>query len=291
MDKEQLWQGRALEFIQHTFAGAQGYTDETVMDHSLLALKRTAGADIVLMIVYDDAFTARVLHAHPYYLADMTLPRQRVTRAWKGGEVIYLEDLSRETEAFPELFAAMYSAVIIPLQRRQEVSYLVMGWSEQQRFAGSFATFAKVVQDRMRELVLTHAFRKVTKGNIGLMSAVFHGLPQAVIFIDDNGYTSWINYAAAALLRQAMYGEQSTSIISGAMQELRSKASNRADIEERARELIRDPKATIECWLWRYEDAEVPHKLLRVCTKLIESPQHNGRLWVMEDISDITTTT
>lgn len=282
-----MWLKKGLEFVQGTFAGSTGYNDETVMEHSLSALKRSAGADIVLQVGYEDAFTAKVMYAMPYYLADMTLPRQRVAQAWKGTDIMYVEDLTREPDSFPELMAAMYSAVVIPLQRRQEVTYLVLGWSDQQRFDAAFVGFAVLVQDRMRDLVLTHAYRKVTKGNIGLMSAVFHTMPQAVIYNDDNGYTSWINYSAAALLRQAMYGEQATHVVAAGMQELRSKASNREEIEERARRLITDPKAAIDCWLWRFNDPDIKYTLLRVCTRLITSPANNGRLWVMEDISDV----
>jgi hypothetical protein len=283
------WNERALDFVRASFEiVAKPGSNDTFSDY-LLNIKSLTMADIVLQIRLDDQFTAHVSHSFPDYLTGISLPAEKFNHALDaaGSQVMYLSDLSRIDTDFTELLLAMYSAAIIPLDYKKNSTLLILGWSAQQHFDRSFKSFLSIIREKMRERSRLEYYRKITDTNIDLMAAVFHKLPQAIVYIDDDGYTSWINFAAAALLQLPIYGKQSSSLIAGALQLLRNRASNKVEIEERARQIFNSRFISIDQWLWLFEHEAVDYKTLCVSTRAVKSSGNSGRLWIFEDTTSI----
>lgn len=283
------WNEKTLEFIRASFAiAAKTPANDFFVDY-LSKIKSLAMADIALQIKMEGPFTAKVTEAIPEYLTGIQMSPERFENALSKAneEVVYLPDLSRIETDFAELLVAMYSAVIIPLDHRKNSTILILGWSAQQYFTPSFKSFLSIVREKMRERAKLEYFRSVTSTNIDLMAAVFHKMPQAIVYIDDDGYTSWINFAAAALLQLPIYGKQSSHLIADALKTLRYRASNNAEIEERAREIFKSRYISIDQWVWLFDNPEIDYKMLCVSTRAVKSSGNSGRLWIFEDTTTV----
>jgi len=283
------WNEKALEFIRASFAiGAKTPANDFFADY-LAKIRSLTMADIALQIKSEGPFTAKVTEAMPNYLTGihMSIEKFNHTLQYANQEIIYLPDLSRIETDFAELLLAMYSAVIIPLDHKKNSTLLVLGWSAQQYFTDSFRSFLSIIREKMRERAKLEYFRSVTGTNIDLMAAVFHKLPQAIVYVDDDGFTSWINFAAAALLQLPIYGKQSSHLIAEALKTLRQRASNNAEIEERAREIFKSRFISIDQWVWNFDHPEIDYKMLCVSTRAVKSSGNSGRLWIFEDTTNV----
>ena len=283
------WNEKALDFIRASFAiAAKAPANDFFLDY-LTKIKSLTMADIALQIKMEGPFTAKVTEAIPEYLIGIQMTPERFNNALSkaNGEVVYLPDLSRIETDFTELLVAMYSAVIIPLDHRKNSTILLLGWSAQQYFTPSFKSFLGIIREKMRERAKLEYFRGVTSTNIDLMAAVFHKLPQAIVYIDDDGFTSWINFAAAALLQLPIYGRQSSHLIAEALKTLRHRAGNKEEIEERAREIFKSRYISIDQWLWKFDHPEIDYKMLCVSTRAVKSSGNSGRLWIFEDTTNV----
>lgn len=283
------WNERALDFIRSSFAITAKATPNNSFTEYLSLIKHLTMADIVLQITQEDSFVSKVSHAFPDYLAGITFPVEKFINTLEKAnqEVVYYPDLSRTETDFTELLVAMYSAVVIPLDQKKSSTLLILGWSAQQQFSQPFKSFLSIVRDRLRESIKLEYYRSVTEKNIDLMSSVFHKMPQAIVYIDDDGYTSWINFVAASLLQLPIYGKQSSHLIAGALQVLRKRATNNAEIEEKAREIFASRYISIDQWIWKFDHNEVDYKTLCVSTRAVKSSGNSGRLWIFEDTTDV----
>jgi hypothetical protein len=283
------WNEKALEFIRASFAiAAKTPANDFITDY-LLKIKGLTMADLVLQVKMEGSFTAKVTEAIPEYLIGIQISPERFEQVLSKAnqEVVYLPDLSRIETDFAELLVAMYSAVIIPLDHRKNSTILVLGWSAQQYFTPSFKSFLSIIREKMRERAKLEYFRSITSTNIDLMAAVFHKLPQAIVYIDDDGFTSWINFAAASLLQLPIYGKQSSHLIAEALRSLRQRASNNVEIEEKAREIFKSRFISIDQWLWLFDHPEIDYKMLCVSTRAVKSSGNSGRLWIFEDTTNV----
>jgi len=283
------WNGRALDFIRASFAVTAKVHGNDSLKEYLVLVKSLIMADVVLQVSEEDAFVAKVSHAVPGYLEGISFPVEKLLQTLKiaSQDILYLPDLSRMETEFSEVLVAMYSAVMIPLDQKKNSTLLIIGWSAQQHFTPSFKSFLSIIREKLRENARLSYYRSVTDKNIDLMAAVFHKMRQAIIYIDDDGYTSWINFAAAALLHLPIYGRQSSALIAGALQDLRKRAVNNADIEARARELFASRYLTIDQWIWKFDHPEIDYKHLCVSTRAVKSSGNSGRLWIFDDTSGI----
>lgn len=291
MNKKPDWNENAIAFINYSLSFNPKNSNTDIVSANVLKVKELAGADIVLLLNAQDEFFAKVSYAHPSYLDDVTIKGDVYQRTVLelGESISYISDLSRAQHGFPELFIAMDSGVIVPISHKSESRLMILGWSERQMFEPSFKSFLVMVMERMKEIFRNTYYRKITDENIDLMANVFHKLPQGVIYIDDDGYTGWVNYAGAALLQLPLAGKQVASFIGNSMQNLRKQTSNKADIEARAAEIFKSRYLSIDQWLWHFDETVSGYATLCVSTRAVKSAHTSGRLWIFEDISNICT--
>ncbi|WP_019988302.1 sensor histidine kinase [Rudanella lutea] len=112
---------------------------------------------------------------------------------------------------------------------------------------------------------------------------LFATVPQAIVRINENDNTSWVNQAALDLLQlepDNLY--PSAAEVSQGMMRLRSEAINQQEVNRRAGELIQNPNAEISNWLWAF-----PDRALSVLSRPIRSPYFNGRIWLFNDVSEL----
>lgn len=112
---------------------------------------------------------------------------------------------------------------------------------------------------------------------------LFGIVPQAVVLINEDEETSWVNQAAIELLNLEP-GElrPSPANLSVGMMQLRSQALNLDEINQTASKFIHDPNFSIKEWIWTFSD-----RILSVLTRPIFSPYFKGRIWLFNDVTEL----
>ncbi|WP_338874777.1 HAMP domain-containing sensor histidine kinase [Spirosoma sp. SC4-14] len=112
---------------------------------------------------------------------------------------------------------------------------------------------------------------------------LFGIVPQAVILINEDEETSWVNQAAVELLNLEP-GElrPSPANLSVGMMQLRNRAQNLDEINQTASKFIHDPNFSIKEWIWTFSD-----RILSVLTRPIFSPYFKGRIWLFNDVTEL----
>ncbi|GAB3984941.1 hypothetical protein GCM10028806_60750 [Spirosoma terrae] len=112
---------------------------------------------------------------------------------------------------------------------------------------------------------------------------LFGIVPQAIVLINEDEETSWVNQAAIELLNLEP-GElrPSPADLSVGMMQLRNKALNIDEINQTAARFIHDPNFSIKEWIWTFDD-----KILSVLTRPIFSPYFKGRIWLFNDVMEL----
>jgi diguanylate cyclase (GGDEF)-like protein/PAS domain S-box-containing protein len=113
---------------------------------------------------------------------------------------------------------------------------------------------------------------------VAMMSAI----PQAVVLVDEMGDDSAVNHAAAALLGLES-GSVPTAVLAGRMELLQRSLENEDAVRERMGELLRDPDAQLEGWIWQF--ARPTRRSFRVDSVPVRAPGLRGRLWTFDDVT------
>ncbi|SHL57079.1 hypothetical protein SAMN05444266_1047 [Chitinophaga jiangningensis] len=279
------WDSKALSFINQTSRWDKEKHIGSFLTFSINLLRTLLHANITLQIEFQDEFTARVKNAYPEYLEDMVLDPEPIKKMLYSNafKTIYWPAIPPPNHnVLKDLLQAFSSSVIIPLHTEPANSMILLGWSEPVEMTAAFQECIETMRIRLKEII-THSqqhshFQRVA----ARFSAIMHAMPHAIIFINNDGYSGWVNQPAAELLELSGAGEQLPAILSDAMMQLRSRATNAEEIYQEAMQLFSSPANVITNWEWKF-DYPTEKKYNVICMP-VSSQQVSGRLWIFEAV-------
>lgn len=251
----------------------------------ITCLREMTGAYSSMQLVFEDKLTARVKDAEPSFLNDMILNPEPVKELLQtySDQPFCWADIPVKQNVFEELLVALSSAVIIPVRYHRQSALLILGWSEPQQFGADFSVAALSIKTALENALTQHSKTEGLERSNAYLSAILEAMSQAVVFIDDNGYSGWLNKPAARLLKLSLSGEMPPSDFAGAMAQWRNTATNVADINREAAQYFATPGYVIKDWLWHFDTPE--KATYRVSCMPLKTAMFTGRLWVFDNIT------
>ncbi|MFB6457375.1 hypothetical protein ACE38W_19025 [Chitinophaga sp. Hz27] len=278
------WESKALSFINQTSRWDKDKHIASFLSFSIDLLKTLLQANIILQIEFEDEATAKIKNATPSYLEDMVLNPEPIKKLLysNGFKTIYWQTMPPDSQnVLREVLQAFSSATLIPLHTEPASSLILLGWSEPMSFNNSFQECMETIRLRLKEII-TYTQQHVHFQRVAArFSAIMHTIPHALIFINNDGYTGWVNNSAAELLNLSGPGEQLPAILSDAMMQLRNKTSNASEIYQEAMRLFSSPNKAITDWEWKFP-APADTTYLVQCLP-VSTQQISGRLWIFEE--------
>ncbi|NLR58563.1 hypothetical protein HGH93_10655 [Chitinophaga polysaccharea] len=274
------WERKALNFINQTGRWDKDKHISSFLAFSISLVKSLTTADIALQLEFEDEDTAKVKCASPVHLNGIVLnpdPIKKLLYA-QGFKTIYWREIPPAKEnAFSGILQALSSAVIIPVNTTPNNSLMILGWSAPQTFTAEFQECIETISLRLKEILLQSEQQLYFQRIAARFSAILHTIPHAMVFINNDGFSGWINQEGATLLGLSGPGEQLPAILSDAMTQLRNSATNSEDIYREAVQLFSSPENSITNWHWQLEN-----KTLKVSCFPVNTHQVSGRLWIFE---------
>ncbi|RBL91634.1 hypothetical protein [Chitinophaga flava] len=278
------WENKALNFINQTSRWDKEKHISSFLAFSISLVKNLLEADIALQLEFEDENTAKVKNASPHFLNEIVIspdPVRKLLHRHAFKTIYWTEVAAIPDHPLHELLRDLSSAVIIPINTEPHNSLLILGWTTQQVFETAFQDCIETIRLRLKE-ILTHTQQQLYFQGIAMrFAAILHCLPHAVIFINNDGFSGWVNQKAADILELSGPGEQLPAILSDAMTQLRNRAVNTDDIYNTAIELFASPENAISNWEWKLEGADP--RTYRVSCLPVTSQRINGRLWIFEE--------
>ncbi|GGH56668.1 PAS domain-containing protein [Filimonas zeae] len=274
------WKKISDTFIHYVNDRSEHTTAGRLLPYSINLLRHAAGAYTSLQVVFEDKVTAKVKDATPAFLDELVLnpgPLEELLAEHRY-EPFGWEEIPVKKNPLQDVLTALSAAAIIPLNINDRASMLVLGWSEPQVFDASFTEAAVLIRKTL-ESALTHTSRTdALELSNTYFTAILEAMPQAVIFIDDNGRSGWLNKQAARLLKLPMSGEMAPGAFAGAMADWRNSAANVDDINAKAAQFFSSPGNVIKDWIWQF-GGDTPAQYSVSCTP-VKHDQFTGKLWV-----------
>lgn len=279
------WDSRLVQFM--TLSGDNRNGDmQSRLSHDIDLLGKIASSDMILRIEFEDDITAKVKDASPSFLNDIVLNPEAIQEflAEYNQDIIFLPSLFEAQAAFNNIFIALSTAVIVRLQGVLINNIVVIGWSESFGKDDDMLHFMQSAKIRLEETSTNAVLLARTSSERNNFLAVLQGLPQAIVFIDQEGFFGWINKNAAVLLSLPMHGAQPPHMISQAMAKWRNTASNKDAIAQKAAAFFTSPSQPVKNWIWLFESGQ---KKYNVSCSSVNNEQLKGILWTFDDISDV----
>lgn len=274
------WERKALNFINQTSRWDKDKHISSFLAFSISLVKSLTTADIALQLEFEDEDTAKVKCASPVHLNGIVLNPEPIKKLLyaQGFKIIYWSKIPPSKEnALSGILQALSSAVIIPVNTTPNNSLMILGWSAPQTFTPEFQECIETISLRLKEILLQSEQQLYFQRIAARFSAILHTIPHAMVFINNDGFSGWINQEGATLLGLSGPGEQLPAILSDAMTQLRNSATNSEDIYREAVRLFSSPENSITNWSWQLEN-----KTLKVSCFPVNTQQVNGRLWIFE---------
>ncbi|BAV08382.1 PAS domain-containing protein [Filimonas lacunae] len=278
------WKALAASFVNGITRESDKHGKD-LLPAGITLLRNLTGAYASMQVMFADKVTAKVKYTTPSFLDELVLnpaPIQELLKAYLNKPFAW-PDIPAKQNVFQELLTALSSAVIIPVNFHQQSGVIVLGWSEPQHFDAGFAEGARIIKEALESALEQSSRTETLQRSNAYLSAILESLSQAVIFIDDNGYTGWVNKQAARLLKLPMSGELPPSEFAGALAAWRNAATNITDINQQAAAFFAKPGSAIKDWIWRFEQ---PEKVVYSvsCTPL-KTVQFSGKVWVFDNVT------
>ncbi|SEW41078.1 hypothetical protein [Chitinophaga arvensicola] len=277
-----IWERKALNFINQTSRWDKDKHISSFLAFSISLVKNLTGADIALQLEFEDEDTAKVKCASPVHLNDIVLNPEPIKKLLyaHGFKTIYWRELPVPKEnVFKEVLQALSSAIIIPVNTTPNNSLLVLGWSEPPSFEPDFVECIETIRLRLKEILLQSQQQLYFQRVAIRFAAILHTIPHALVFINNDGFSGWVNQEGATLLGLSGPGEQLPAVLSDAMMQLRNKALNTEEIYKKAVHLFSSPENALTNWTWQLENSTLSVSCLPVTTQQI-----SGRLWIFETL-------
>lgn len=274
------WERKALNFINQTSRWDKDKHISSFLAFSISLAKNLTDADIALQLEFEDEETAKVKCASPVHLNEIVINPEPIKKLLytQGFKTIYWQDIPPVKEnVLKEVLQSFSSAIIIPINTTPNNSLLILGWSEPQLFDADFLECVETIRLRLKEILLQSQQQLYFQRVAIRFAAILHTIPHALVFINNDGFSGWVNQEGATLLGLSGPGEQLPAILSDAMMQLRNKATNIDDIYKEAVLLFSSPENAISNWVWKME-----HKTLQVSCLPVTTQQISGRLWIFE---------
>ncbi|HEY8954551.1 hypothetical protein [Chitinophaga sp.] len=274
------WERKALNFINQTSKWDKEKHISSFLAFSISLVKNLLEADIALQLEFEDEETAKVKCASPLHLNEMVLNPEPIKKLLyaNGFKTIYWRVVPpAKDNVFKEIMPALSSAVIMPVNTSPNNSLLILGWSESPSFDAGFLDCMETIRLRLKE-ILVQSQQQIYFQRVAIrFAAILHTIPHALVFINNDGFSGWVNQEGATLLGLSGPGEQLPAVLSDAMMQLRNKAANIAAIDKEAMQLFSSPENSIRNWTW-----ELEHNTLLVSCLPVSTQQVSGRLWIFE---------
>lgn len=142
-------------------------------------------------------------------------------------------------------------------------------------------TLAPLIDAQLRSSAIDFALRQQLSFENARLQTVLGALQQAVVTIDSLRQEASVNRAAQRLLGLSA-NTVSATVMAQALQHWQAAALNQEQVIEVARQLARQPGATVTDVVWRF--AQNPTHV-RVTTVALDNAGASGRVWVFDDIS------
>lgn len=282
------WEKIAVHFINKTSHWDNESNDGDLLSFSVSLLRELTGAYTSLEIAFEDKVTAKVKNATPSFMDELVLNPVAVHQllAAQSYQSFCWSEIPQQNNVLQDLLMALSSAAIIPIQYHQHTSIILLGWSEPQAFGAFFSETARLIKARLENSMLQYSRQTVLLKSNAYLSGILEAMPQAVVFIDDNGHTGWLNHQAARLLQLPVSGELPPHELAGAMAQWRNKAVNAVEIHQQAAAFFAKPGSNIRDWLWQFEEAE--STTYNVSCTSVHTGLFTGKLWVFDNVSALT---
>ncbi|PSL46204.1 hypothetical protein CLV51_103180 [Chitinophaga niastensis] len=277
------WERKALNFINQTSRWDKDKHISSFLAFSISLVKNLTEADIALQLEFEDENTAKVKNASPVYLDDIVMNPEPIKNILytQGFQTICWREMPPPSEnVFKELLQAFSSAIIIPVDTTPNNSIIILGWSKPQTFESDFLECIETVRLRLKEILLQSQQLLYFQRVAVRFAAILHSIPHALVFINNDGFSGWVNQEAATLLNLSGPGEQLPAVLSDAMTQLRNKAINTEEIYTEAMHLFSSPENAISNWIWKLETPI--SKTVKVSCIPVTTQQVSGRLWIFE---------
>ena len=266
------WERTALTFISQTSDWDRNRDSTSFIPFSISLLRELFGAYSSLLLDFEDAYTAKVKAASPSYLNDLILNPGPIIALLEQHhfKAIYWAQIP-ERNPFDDLLQALSSAVILPVKAHGVNGVILFGWSEPQIFDAPARESLEIIQGRLREILQQSYTQRVLSGTMLRFTAIMHAMPQAIVFIGNDGHSGWVNAAAASLLQLERSGEQPPHVLSAVMGQLINSAENKEHINNEALQLFMSPDNQMKDMRW-----EIPGNTLSVSCMPVDGIR---RLW------------
>lgn len=270
------WERKALTFIGQTSDWDRNGTVTSFLSFSIALLRELSGAYLSLRLDFEDQHTAKIKEATPDYLNDLVFTPAPIKQLLEQHhyKVISWSQIP-EKNAFEDLLSALSSAVILPVRSGEVNAVILLGWSEPQRFDASFKDCIEIIRSRLKEILWQVHIQQHYHGHLNRMSSILETVPQAMVFIGNDGKSGWVNEKGHTLLQLEKEGEQPLHVLSAAMAGLISKASNKDDISREAVKLFSAMDGSLRDMKW-----ELPGKDMLVSCLPVNG---SGRLWLFRE--------
>lgn len=281
------WKNIAGNFINRVNQWNGDKSGHHFLSQAIDLLRDITGAYTSLQIVFEDKLTAKVKDATPSFLDELVLNPVPVTQLLQTHQYqpFCWSEIPVKHNVFQELLTALSSAAVIPLNYNGKLALILLGWSEPHSFDAEFSEAAIIIKSAVENAMSQNSKADVLQRTNACLTAILEAMPQAVIFIDDNGYSGWINKQAARLLKLPMSGELPPSEFAGAMAQWRNSAANSVEINQKAMQFFSQPDSVIKDWIWKFSLPE-PITYSVSCTP-VKSPLFTGKLWVFDNITAV----
>lgn len=275
------WAKLALNFISNVGAADHYEAPEAIIKRSMIHLQHLSGAQEVMFIKNEDALTAKIIKPvaekqETVYIDPIAL------LAFKDQEQPSFLQLS-QLSLNPILLSLIQSPAtiaVLPVTQTDMNGYILLSWNNCFNFNDDFSAFIKACLDKINETVKLSGNHYALEELKVRFNTILQTVPQSVVFIDDTGKNSWINEQAAKLFN-IQGGNILPAKLAEAMQQLRSKATNKEEIFKRGMELFQSQDKKVKDWQWIFTNPEL--FVLNVCCTPTISKHVSGMLWTFDD--------
>jgi hypothetical protein len=270
------WERKALTFISQTSDWDRNGSVTSFLSFSIALLRELTGAFLSLELDMEDQYTVRVKEATPEYLNDLVFNPAPITQLLEqhAYKVIAWPQIP-ERNAFEDLLSALSSAVVLPVKSGEVNALILLGWSEPQQFDAAFRESVEIIRSRLKEILWQVNIQQSYQSTIQRFSGILETVPQAIVFIGNDGKSGWVNTKGQVLLQLEKEGELPLYILSGAMAKLISSAANKDAINREAVKLFTSSDGSLTDMLW-----ELPEQRLLVSCLPVEG---KGKLWLFRE--------
>lgn len=267
------WERKTLTFISQTNNWNRDGQISSFLSFSIALLSGLTGAYMALELDFEDEVTARIKEATPAYLNDIIFNPAPVLELLSAHEqhTIFWSDIPPR-HGLNNLFEAMSSAVIMPVNGGPANAVIILGWSEPQQFDASFKECLELIRERLKEIIWQSHLQEKYTLTTARYTTILDTLPEALVFISNEGQAGWVNASGARLLQLDKAGEHAPIVISGAMSRLIGSAANRETIQQEAMQLFTSLVTAANNMHWELENGARNVSCLPADGK--------GRLWI-----------